>query len=102
MNNILQISTVAEKHTATKLQEQCCSFILGNIDAISPQLLDDLAKALPFQLEVMCRAERLAPGIGNRNSLIDLSALIESIHNLLLTGGRVSRPDSSLGMCLTD
>ena len=36
VKNILQISTMAEKHSAIKLQEQCCSFILDNIDAMTP------------------------------------------------------------------
>ena len=43
VKNILQISTMAEKHTAVKLQEQCSSFILDNIDEITPQCLDKLA-----------------------------------------------------------
>jgi len=48
VKNILQISTMAKVHTAVKLQEQCCSFILDNIDAMSPQLLDNQAEALPM------------------------------------------------------
>ena len=43
VKNILLISTMAEKHTAVKLQEQCSSFILDNIDEITPQCLDKLA-----------------------------------------------------------
>ena len=35
VKNILQISTMAEKHSAIKLPEQCCRFILDNIDAMT-------------------------------------------------------------------
>merc|ERR1712126_726056 len=31
-----------------KLQEQCSSYIFDNIDVMGPQLLDNLAKALPM------------------------------------------------------
>ena len=48
VNNILQISTMAEKHSAVKLQEQCCSFVLDNIDSMSKECLDNLAMALPM------------------------------------------------------
>ena len=59
VNNILQISAVAKVHSATKLQEQCCSFILDNIDAMTPQLLDDVAKALPMVGKVSLHRHRV-------------------------------------------
>ena len=50
MNNILEISTMAEKHAALKLQELCCDFILHNIvimlDELDINLLDVLCTAM--------------------------------------------------------
>ena len=54
LDNILGISRLAEKHTATKLRERCCSFIFANADTMSPQLMDDLALAwegLPSEVQ---------------------------------------------------
>ena len=59
VNNILQISTLAEKHSAVKLQEQCSSFIFDNIDVMGPQLLDNLAKALPMVGQVSLHRHRV-------------------------------------------
>ena len=73
VNNILQISTLAEKHSAVKLQEQCSSFIFDNIDVMRPQLLDNLAKALPMVGQVSLhrhRVQAFAKKIAGHNSLL--------------------------------
>ena len=59
VNNFLQISTMAEKHSAVKLQEQCCSFILDNIDSMSKECLDNLAMALPMVGQVSLHRHRV-------------------------------------------
>jgi len=50
MNNILEISTRADKHAALKLQELCCDFIIQDIvmlDDFDTNLLDALCTAMP-------------------------------------------------------
>ena len=64
VKNILQISTMAEKHSAIKLQEQCCRFILDNIDAMTSTVAWGPGQGLdrvPIWLEA-------ASGLGNQTS----------------------------------
>ena len=45
--NILEISKVADKYTATKLRERCCEFIFSNHASLDKKVLTELYKALP-------------------------------------------------------
>ena len=71
LDNILGISRLAEKHTATKLRERCFSFIFANADTMSPQLMDDLAIALPL-LGRACLQRYRVQAFANRISHYDL------------------------------
>ena len=71
LDNILGISRLAEEHTATKLRERCFSFIFANADAMSPQLMDDLAIALPL-LGRACLQRYRVQAFANRISHYDL------------------------------
>ena len=45
--NILEISKVADKYTATKLRERCCEFIFSNHASLDKKVLTELYKSLP-------------------------------------------------------
>ena len=45
--NILEISKVADKYTATKLRERCCEFIFSNHASLDKKVLTELYKTLP-------------------------------------------------------
>merc|ERR1712126_576041 len=48
IDNILEISEMAEKYSSQKLKEMCCEFIFQNIDTLDKQMLIELNKALPL------------------------------------------------------
>ena len=47
-NNILELSHLAEKYKAEKMQHMCCDFILVNLAILDRNLLDQLFLALPL------------------------------------------------------
>ena len=68
MNNILEISTMAEQHAAIKLQELCCHFILSSIGSLGTSLMDALCKAMPFLGQASLRKQAIASKFPNLNN----------------------------------
>ena len=68
MNNILEVSTMAEQHAAVKLQELCCHFILSSTGSLGTSLLDALCKAMPFLGQASLRKQAIASKFPNLNN----------------------------------
>ena len=68
MNNILEVSTMAEQHAAVKLQELCCHFILSSIGSLGTSLMDALCKAMPFLGQASLRRQAIASKFPNLNN----------------------------------
>ena len=68
MNNILEVSTMAEQHAAVKLQELCCHFILSGIGSLGTSLMDALCKAMPFLGQASLRKQAIASKFPNLNN----------------------------------
>ena len=68
MNNILEISTMAEQHAAVKLQELCCHFILSSIGSLGTSLMDALCKAMPFLGQASLRKQAIVSKFPNLNN----------------------------------
>ena len=77
-DNILETSRMAEKHSALKLKEFCCDFILSNIDALDISLLDNLFAVMPFVGRVCLQKQKMqhrGVEIANKILGIDLAEL---------------------------
>ena len=48
LNNILEISELAQKYSNKKLKEMCCDFIIQNLDILDKKKLAELCEALPL------------------------------------------------------
>ena len=68
MNNILEVSTMAEQHAAIKLQELCCHFILSSIGSLGTSLMDALCKAMPFLGQASLRKQAIVSKFPNLNN----------------------------------
>ena len=68
MNNILEVSTMAEQHAAVKLQELCCHFILSSTGSLGTSLMDALCKAMPFLAQASLRKQAIASKFPNLNN----------------------------------
>ena len=68
MNNILEISTMAEHHAAVELQELCCHFILSSIGSLGTSLMDALCKAMPFLGQASLRKQAIVSKFPNLNN----------------------------------
>ena len=48
LNNILEISELAQQYSNKKLKEMCCDFIFQNLDILDKKKLTELSEALPM------------------------------------------------------
>ena len=75
MDNIQEISLLAEKHTAQKLKELCCDFILTDIDKLDLNSLDGSFPVLTVLGKAYLEKQKRCLNLANKLLGIDLTQM---------------------------
>ena len=78
LNNILEISELAQQYSNKKLKEMCCDFIFQNLDILDKKKLTELSEALPMLgekalLELQQTKERPHKNVDAANKVLGIN-----------------------------